>query len=478
MTHRTDALRRDAIYVGGNWMRSTGSETIEVIEPSTRAVLGSIPRGTAEDVDHAVGAARDAFDSWAATPPEARATWAERIADGVEARREDFAVTMTRELGMPLDQCRAMQVNLGLTDLRGAAAGARQVAWEEHVGNSLVVRVPVGVVGAITPWNYPLHQVTSKVAAAITAGCTVVVKPSEVTPFTAYLLMEVLHEVGLPAGVVNLVPGLGADVGEALVAHAGVDAISFTGSTAAGRRISEVAAERVKPVTMELGGKSASVILADAELGEAVTISMNKAFQNCGQTCNALTRMIVPRSRLSEVETIAARHAETFVPGDPFSAATTLGPVVSEAQRDRIHAYIDQGIAEGADLIVGGSDTRSGLGDGYFVEPTVFSNVKPDMVIAQEEIFGPVLAILPYDTEDEAVEIANNSDYGLAGAVWSADPAHALTVGRRIRAGQVAINGGAYNAAAPFGGFKQSGHGREAGRYGVEDFLTYTSFQL
>lgn len=478
MTHLTDQFHRDAIYVGGSWIPSTGSNDIEVIEPATRAALGSVPRGTVEDVDLAVHAARDAFDSWAATSPDERAKWAERIAEAIEARREDFAVTMTRELGMPLDQCRTMQVNLGLSDLRGAAGGAREIAWEEQVGNSRVVRVPVGVVGAITPWNYPLHQVTSKVAAAITAGCTVVVKPSEVTPFTAYLFLDVLHELGLPAGVVNLVPGLGVDVGEALVSHVGVDAISFTGSTAAGRRISEVAAARVKPLTMELGGKSASVILADADLDEAVTVSMNKAFQNCGQTCNALTRMLVPRSKLAEVEAIAARHSETFVPGDPFSASATLGPVVSETQRDRIHAYIDQGVAEGAVLLIGGKKIRPGLEDGFFVEPTVFSNVKTSMVIAQEEIFGPVLAILPYDTEDEAVEIANDSDYGLAGAVWSADPAHALAVARRIRAGQVAINGGSYNAAAPFGGFKQSGHGREAGKYGVEDFLTYISFQF
>jgi acyl-CoA reductase-like NAD-dependent aldehyde dehydrogenase len=305
-----------------------------------------------------------------------------------------------------------------------------------------------------------------------------VLKPSELTPLTAYAFADILADVGLPAGVLNLVPGFGQDVGEALVSHPGIDVISFTGSTYAGRRISHLAAANVKPVTMELGGKSASVVLDDADLERAIEVSMGKAYQNCGQTCSALTRLLVPQDKLGRAEEVAARVAETFTPGDPFAPDSKLGPLVSEAQLNRVTSYIKRGIDEGAKLVTGGAEAPPGLDKGYYVEPTVFSEVTTDMAIAQQEIFGPVLSILPYDDEEDAVRIANDSDYGLSGAVWSADEERAVQVGRRIRTGQVSINGGLYNTAAPFGGFKQSGHGRECGKYGIEEFLSYTSLQF
>lgn len=478
MTIATDNLRRDTLYIAGAWTQPTGPETIEVIEPATGEVMGSVPRGTVADVDAAVSAARTAFEPWSQTTPQERATWASLIADAIEQRTDTLAVLMARELGMPVDQCKTIQVRLGIADFRNAAAGIEEIAWEEELANSRIFRVPVGVVGAITPWNYPLHQITAKVAAAVSAGCTVVLKPSEVTPLTAYAFADVLDEIGFPAGVFNLVPGFGADVGEALVGHPGVDVVSFTGSTGAGRRISEIAAASVKPVTMELGGKSASVVLDDADLERAIEVTFTKAYQNSGQTCSALTRLLVPRTQLARAEQIARKIAETYTTGDPFAEGSKLGPLVSEAQRHRVRSYIERGIQEGAKLLTGGADNPDGLGAGYYVRPTVFSDVDSDMVIAQEEIFGPVLCILPYDDEDDAVRIANHSDYGLAGAVWSADADRAMRAGRRIRTGQISINGGLYNTAAPFGGFKQSGHGRESGKYGIEEFLTYTSFQF
>jgi acyl-CoA reductase-like NAD-dependent aldehyde dehydrogenase len=334
------------------------------------------------------------------------------------------------------------------------------------------------VVGAITPWNYPLHQIALKVAPALAAGCTVVLKPSEIAPFNAFILAEVIESAGLPKGVFNLVTGFGPAAGEALVKHPQVDMISFTGSTRAGKRISEVAAQTVKRVALELGGKSASVILDDADLAAAVKGTVNGCYLNSGQTCTALTRMLVPASKYDEAAKLAADTARGFTLGDPMSEATRLGPLSSQMQLDRVRDYIKKGIAEGAELLTGGPDKPEGVPGGYFVKPTVFGKVKNSMTIAQEEIFGPVLSIIPYKDEEEAIRIANDSPYGLAGAVWSGDEARAQKVARRIRAGQVDVNGGAFNMNAPFGGFKQSGHGREAGVYGLEEFLEYKSLQL
>jgi aldehyde dehydrogenase (NAD+) len=469
---------RDKLYIGGEWVDPAGSDTIDVVNPTTEEVIGTIPRGTPEDVEKAVAAARAAFETWGQTTPEERAGYLQAISDGLGARMDELAALIAQELGMPLRLSHMIQAGLPVMDFGSQIQLIEQVAWEEEIGNSKVVREPVGVVGAITPWNYPLHQITAKCAPALAAGCTVVLKPSEVVPLNAFVLAEVIDEVGLPAGVFNLVTGIGPEVGEAIAAHPGVDMVSFTGSTRAGKRVSELASATVKPVALELGGKSANVILDDADLEAAVTDGVAKCFLNSGQTCSALTRMLVPREKLEEAEKIAAAVAESFTPGDPFEESTRLGPLVSETQRDRVRGYIEKGVEEGARLVTGGAEPPEGLETGYFVRPTVFSDVKSDMTIAQEEIFGPVLSIIPYDDEDDAVRIANDSIYGLAGGVWSGDEERAERVARRIRTGQVEINGGAWNPLAPFGGYKQSGHGREQGRFAVEEFLQVKSLQL
>jgi betaine-aldehyde dehydrogenase len=341
-----------------------------------------------------------------------------------------------------------------------------------------VAREPVGVVAAITPWNYPLHQIACKVAAALAAGCTVVVKPSEVAPVNAFMLAELIHAAGLPAGVFNLVSGTGPAAGEALARHPDVDMVSFTGSTRAGKRVSELASQTLKRVALELGGKSAAVILDDADLATAVKGTVNNCYLNSGQTCAAHTRMLVPESRYAEAARLAVDVAKAFTPGDAFSEATKLGPLVSDAQRERVRGYIRKGVAEGAELLCGGAEPPANLPKGYFVQPTVLGRVDPKSTVAQEEIFGPVLSILTYKDEDDAVRIANDSLYGLAGGVWSGSDEHAMKVARRMRTGQVDINGGTFNLMAPFGGYKQSGNGRELGRPGLEEFLEYKAMQL
>jgi aldehyde dehydrogenase (NAD+) len=469
---------RDKLYIDGAWVAPHSSETIEVIDSTTEEVVGSVPLGSAEDVDAAVKAAKAGFEEWSEVSPTERAKFATRIGEALGARMADIAELVAHEVGMPLSLSMLIQAGLPIGTFSSMSDLVEEIAWEEQVGNSLVVKEPVGVVGAITPWNYPLHQIAAKVAPAITAGCTVVLKPSEVAPLNAFLLADVIHDVGLPPGVFNLVSGVGPVVGEALASHPDVDMISFTGSTRAGRRVSQLAAETVKRVALELGGKSPNVILEDANLEQAVPHGVTMCYLNSGQTCSALTRMIVPRSRLAEVEELAVQAAEQATLGSPFDDGTRLGPLVSAAQRDRVQNYIRTGIEEGARLLTGGPETPEGLEQGYFVKPTVFSDVKPDMKIAQEEIFGPVLAILPYDTEEEAIQIANDSLYGLAGGVWSGDPEHAKQVARKIRTGRVDINGGAFNTLAPFGGYKQSGNGRELGKFGLEEFLEIKSLQL
>ena len=390
----------------------------------------------------------------------------------------DIGNVVAQEVGMPINLSTMIQAGLPIMTFGSMGQLLDTFPFEEQVGNSLIVREPVGVVGAITPWNYPLHQIAAKVAPAMAAGCTVVLKPSEVAPLNAFILAEVIDEAGLPPGVFNLVTGTGPVVGEAIAAHPDVDMVSFTGSTRAGRRVSELAAKTVKRVALELGGKSPNVILEDADLGRAVADGVAKAFLNSGQTCSALTRMIVPRDKLPEVEQLAVQAAETYTPGDPFSGDTRLGPLVSATQRERVRGYIQKGIDEGAKLLTGGVDAPEGLDKGYFVRPTVFSEVDPDSTIAQEEIFGPVLSIIPFDNEAEAVEIANNTVYGLAGGVWSGDADRAKGVARQLRTGQVEVNGGSFNPMAPFGGYKQSGHGRELGKFGLEEYLEVKSLQL
>jgi acyl-CoA reductase-like NAD-dependent aldehyde dehydrogenase len=469
---------RDTIYIDGAWVPSSGKGTIDVINSTTEEVMGTIPDGSPEDVDRAVAAAKKAFPSWSATSVEERAKYCSRIAEGIGARMDEIATLVSQEVGMVKPLSLLVQAGLPYNSFNVIQSIVDEFPWEERIGNSLVVREPIGVVGCITPWNYPLHQIAAKVAFAFAAGCTVVLKPSEVAPLNAFVLAEIIHDTGLPPGVFNMVSGVGPVVGEAIAGHPDVDMVSFTGSTRAGRRVAELASARVAKVALELGGKSANVILPDADLKKAVADGVGKAFLNSGQTCSALTRMLVPRDKLSEVEQIAAEAAEAMTVGDPFAESSKLGPLVSKAQWDRVEGYIQKGIDEGAKVIAGGPGRPEGLETGFFVKPTVFSEVAPNMTIAQEEIFGPVLSILPYDSEDEAVEIANGTPYGLAGGVWAGSQEHAEAVARRLRTGQVEVNGGAFNPNAPFGGYKQSGIGREYGRYGLEEFLQVKSLQL
>jgi betaine-aldehyde dehydrogenase len=472
-------LNRDKLFIDGRWTAPSARETIEVHNAGNGEVMGRIPAGGAKDIDAAVAAARAALDGWRDTPADKRAEYLDKISAGLKARADELAKIIAQEVGMPLKMAGRIQAGLPIANFSNYARLAKEFSFEQKIGNSLVVREPVGVVGAITPWNYPLHQITLKVAPALAAGCTVVLKPSEVAPFNAFILAEVAEAAGLPKGVLNVVTGTGAAAGEALVKHPGVDMISFTGSTRAGKRISELAAQSVKRVALELGGKSASLILDDADLAAAVKGTVNGCYLNSGQTCTALTRMLVPDSLYQEAARLAAEAAKGFVVGDPMSETTRLGPLTSQAQLERVRSYIRKGVAEGAEVLAGGAEAPEGVpAGGYYVKPTVFGKVRNDMTIAQEEIFGPVLSIIAYRDEEDGIRIANDSPYGLAGAVWSKDEARAQRVARRIRAGQVDVNGGAFNMNAPFGGFKQSGHGREAGVYGLEEFLEYKSLQL
>lgn len=471
----------DKFYINGQWVASQGTSSIDVFDSITEEVMATIPEGTAKDVADAARAARAAFDSWSTLPVEERAKYINRIGDALAGRMDEISSAISRETGMNKMLSQLVQVGLPINSFKTAAALAESFNFSKEIGSSVVVREPIGVVGCITPWNYPLHQIAAKVAYAMAAGCTVVLKPSEVAPIDAFMLAEIIHEVGLPAGVFNLVTGTGPVVGEAISSSEDIDMVSFTGSTRAGRRVMQVGAETIKKISLELGGKSANIICDDLDaetFGKAVMGGVGKAFLNSGQTCSALTRMLVPRARLAEAEAAAAAVADGMKVGDPFAEGTNLGPLASAAQRDRVQMYINKGIEEGATLIAGGLGAPEGLTTGFYVKPTVFSNVTNDMTIAQEEIFGPVLSILPYDSLDEAVEIANGTVYGLAGAVYSADKDKAIAIARRMKTGQVEVNGGAFNPNAPFGGYKQSGIGRELGEYGFEEFLEIKSLQL
>jgi aldehyde dehydrogenase (NAD+) len=473
----------DKIYIDGAWVASSGSGKIDVYDSTDGTVCGSIPEGTAADVDKAAKAARAAFDAWSQTSPEERGKYMTRIGEGLAARMDEIATVVTREAGMPKWLSQMVQAGLPIGSFNTAGALADSFQYEETVGNSLVVKEPVGVVGCITPWNYPLHQIAAKVAYAMAAGCTVVLKPSEIAPLDAYILAEVINDVGLPAGVFNLVSGTGAEVGAAISKHPDIDMVSFTGSTRAGKLIAEAAAGTLKRVALELGGKSANILLDDlddAGFEKYVRDGVGKAYLNQGQTCTALTRMLVPNSRMDDAARIAADEVATkFQPKDPFADFAMMGPLSSQAQVERVTGYIRKGIEEGATLVIGGPDKPEGVNEnGYFVQPTVFANVKNDMTIAQEEIFGPVLSIIGYEDEEDAIRIANDTVYGLSGGVQGADAERAKKVARRIRTGQIEVNGGAFNPVAPFGGYKNSGYGREYGTYGFEEFLEVKSMQL
>ncbi|MFI7575957.1 aldehyde dehydrogenase family protein [Micromonospora sp. NPDC049497] len=469
-------LARTDLYLDGRWVTASDGATLPVHNPATEEVVATVPAGTAADVDRAVAAARAAFAGWAATAPADRAAHLDRLHAALTARADEIGRTIALELGTPLKLATRVQAGLPLTVLRGYVDLAARPPAEETVGNSLVVREPVGVVGAITPWNYPLQQVMAKLAPALAAGCTVVLKPSELTPLASYLLFDAIAEAGFPPGVVNLVTGTGPVVGEAIAAHPDVDMVSFTGSTATGRRISHLAADRIARVALELGGKSANVVLDDADLVAAVKVGVGNAFLNSGQTCTAWTRMLVHRSRYDEALTLAAKAAQAYRLGDPFDPDTRMGPLVSAAQRERVLGHVTRGLADGGRLAAGGPDAP--VPDrGWFVAPTVIADVDPDSALAQEEVFGPVLAVIPVDDDDHAVAVANNSRYGLAGAVWSADEERALRVARRMRTGAVDVNGAPFNPLAPFGGYKQSGFGRELGRYGLDEFLQTKAIQ-
>ncbi|MGA5899739.1 aldehyde dehydrogenase family protein [Streptomyces venetus] len=458
----------DGMYIGGAWRPAAGQDVIEVVNPVDEQVIGTVPAGTAEDVDTAVRAARAALPGWAATPPAERAAHLSALRDVLVARSDEIAGTVTAELGSPLKFSQSVHAAVPIAVAGSYAELAATYAFEEKTGNSVVHHEPVGVVAAITPWNYPLHQIVAKVAPALAAGCTIVVKPAEDTPLVARLFADAVHEAGLPAGVFNLVTGLGPVAGQALAEHPDVDLVSFTGSTAVGRHIAAIAAGAVKKVALELGGKSANVILPSADLAKAVNVGVANVMSNSGQTCSAWTRMLVHRDQYDEAVGLAATAAAKY--------GERIGPVVNAKQRDRVRGYIEKGVAEGARLVAGGPESPREAG--YFVSPTVFADVTPDMTIAQEEIFGPVLSILRYEDEEDALRIANGTVYGLAGAVWAGDETEAVAFARRMETGQVDINGGRFNPLAPFGGYKQSGVGRELGVHGLAEYLQTKSLQF
>ncbi|MFE6892945.1 aldehyde dehydrogenase family protein [Streptomyces sp. NPDC057694] len=458
----------EGMYIGGEWRAAAGSDTIAVVNPADETVIGHVPAGTVEDVDAAVRAAREAFPAWAATAPAERAAKIAALRDVLVARKDEVAETVTAELGAPLPFSQTVHAGVPILVSGSYAELAASYPFEEKVGNSTVYAEPVGVVGAITPWNYPLHQIVAKVAPALAAGCTVVLKPAEDTPLTAQLFAEAIDEADVPAGVFNLVTGIGAVAGQALAEHEGVDLVSFTGSTAVGRQIGATAGAAVKRVALELGGKSANVILPSADLAKAVNVGVANVMGNSGQTCSAWTRMLVHTSQYDEAVELAGAAAAKY--GD------RIGPLVNAKQQARVRGYIEKGVAEGARLVVGGTETPHE--QGYFVAPTVFADVTPEMTIAQEEIFGPVVSIIRYEDEDDALRIANGTVYGLAGAVWAGEEAEAVAFARRMDTGQVDINGGRFNPLAPFGGYKQSGVGRELGSHGLSEYLQTKSLQF
>jgi acyl-CoA reductase-like NAD-dependent aldehyde dehydrogenase len=461
----------DKIYINGQWVFPAGKDKVAVINPCTEEAIASVPLGSEQDVDRAVQAARQAFPSWSKTAVGDRVKLIAKLAEAIAARQNEIGDTISREMGMPSAWSRMIQVGLPVATLNSFVPILENYEFSSAMGRTEIVKEPIGVCGFITPWNYPLHQLVGKVAPALAAGCTMVAKPSQLAPLNAYLLTEIMQEIGVPPGVFNLVAGAGSKVGYALSSHPDVDMVSLTGSTKSGIAVAQAAAATIKRVTLELGGKSANVLLEDADIATAVMKGVYNCFLNSGQTCIALSRMIVPAHKQKEIVAMAKAFVESMVMGDAFTDGVYLGPMVDDVQRQSVREYIRTGMSEGATLVTGGPEPPENLPKGYYVKPTLFADVKPDMTIAQEEIFGPVLCILPYRTEAEAIEIANNSRYGLSGSVWSADPERANAAARQIRSGQVFINGADFDINAPAGGYKQSGLGRERSKFGLEEYL-------
>ena len=473
----SDMHERPHLYIDGSWVEPNGEGTIEVINPATEGVIGSVPVGSESDANAAVQAARAAFTDWSESTIDERSNYLNLLSSALKDRGEEIAELITSEVGTPIEYSRMAMVGTPRVVSRSYAKILDGFAWEEEIRNSIVVKEPIGVVAMITPWNFPLHQIIGKVAPAIATGCTMVLKPSKEAPLNAFVLADILDEIGLPNGVFNLISGHGREIGETLASHPEVDMVSFTGSTNAGVRVSELAAPSVKRVTLELGGKSANIILDDADIPRAASSAIYACFANSGQECSALTRLLIPEDSREEVVEVIASKIGRYTVGDPMDGTSKCGPLVSKRQQESVSRYISTGIDEGATLVAGGEGMPDDLDSGFYVRPTVFADVTPQMTVFREEIFGPVLCITTYSNEEEAIELANDSEYGLSGGVWSGDESRAMKVARKLRTGQVSINGGAFNVTAPFGGYKKSGLGRELGVHGMEEFLETKSIQ-
>jgi len=473
----SDMHERPHLYIDGSWVEPNGEGTIEVINPASEGVIGSVPVGSESDANAAVEAARAAFTGWSESTIDERSNYLNLLSSALKDRGEEIAELITSEVGTPIEYSRMAMVGTPRVVSRSYAKILDGFAWEEEIRNSIVVKEPIGVVAMITPWNFPLHQIIGKVAPAIAAGCTMVLKPSKEAPLNAFVLADILDEIGLPNGVFNLISGHGREIGETLASHPDVDMVSFTGSTNAGVRVSELAAPSVKRVTLELGGKSANIILDDADIPRAASSAIYSCFANSGQECSALTRLLVPEDSREEVVEVIASKIGRYTVGDPMDGTSKCGPLVSKRQQESVSRYISTGIDEGATLVAGGEGMPDDLDSGFYVRPTVFADVTPQMTVFREEIFGPVLCITTYSNVEEAIELANDSEYGLSGGVWSGDESRAMKVARKLRTGQVSINGGAFNVTAPFGGYKKSGLGRELGVHGMEEFLETKSIQ-
>ena len=473
----SDMHERPHLYIDGSWVEPNGEGTIEVINPASEGVIGSVPVGIESDANAAVEAARAAFTGWSESTIDERSNYLNLLSSALKDRGEEIAELITSEVGTPIEYSRMAMVGTPRVVSRSYAKILDGFAWEEEIRNSIVVKEPIGVVAMITPWNFPLHQIIGKVAPAIAAGCTMVLKPSKEAPLNAFVLADILDEIGLPNGVFNLISGHGREIGETLASHPEVDMVSFTGSTNAGVRVSELAAPSVKRVTLELGGKSANIILDDADIPRAASSAIYSCFANSGQECSALTRLLVPEDSREEVVEVIASKIGRYTVGDPMDGTSKCGPLVSKRQQESVSRYISTGIDEGATLVAGGEGMPDDLDSGFYVRPTVFADVTPEMTVFREEIFGPVLCITTYSNVEEAIELANDSEYGLSGGVWSGDESRAMKVARKLRTGQVSINGGAFNVTAPFGGYKKSGLGRELGVHGMEEFLETKSIQ-